>query len=93
MDVVFTTSAGRHGYTLEDALHAIQTPIHFKREFQRSRTPEHSDPDLYVGPAEDGTIIEVLLEVLSDAAVVVFHVMPARKTTLNALLGDRRRKR
>lgn len=84
MRVVYTTSAGKHGIGEEDATWAIEHAVLVKLSFQRSRLPDLPDPTLFVGPARDGRLIEVMAVHL-DNATVIFHAMRARKMFLNLI--------
>lgn len=75
-------SAEKHDVAREDAVHAIVNAIYVVAKFDGGRTGGLS-PDLYIGPARDGRLLEVLLERVSRTEATVFHVMPARPKILN----------
>ena len=88
MAIEFTDSAGKHGFTREDAIHAMQTPEVFTPHFDHSRT---SGPDVaaWVGPARGGRTIEVFATLVPPDTVTVFHCMDVRATTIAKLNGER----
>ncbi|WEV66100.1 hypothetical protein [Bifidobacterium sp. ESL0764] len=60
MEVKFLSSAARHGFTQADALSAIAHAQWVKGDFDISRVQGNPNPTLWVGPALDGTPIEVM---------------------------------
>lgn len=71
------SAAGKHGYTRDDAIHAVNHHTGYRPEFDRSRT-EGPSPHLAIGPALNGDEIEVMFEVHPDGLVSIFHCMQAR---------------
>jgi hypothetical protein len=58
--------------------------VDFVESFDEPRMPEHSRPDLYIGPSRDRSrMLEVMVEVTPPSDVSVFHVMEARRKILN----------
>ncbi|MEA5650112.1 MAG: hypothetical protein R5N72_09280 [Cutibacterium granulosum] len=88
MAIEFIDSAGKHGFTREDAIHAMQTPEVFTPHFDHSRT---GGPDVaaWVGPARGGRTIEVFAALVPPDTVTVFHCMDVRATTIAKLNGER----
>lgn len=89
--IEFTESAGKHGFTVEDAIWAMQHARLVKPEFDDSRVPGRARPTLYIGPSRNPRhpLLEVMVEILPPSTVVIFHLMPARQKHLD--LNDRRR--
>ena len=87
MAIIFTESAARHGFTRDDAIHAMETPEVFTPHFDHSRT---GSPDVaaWIGPARGGLIIEVFATVIRPHTVVVFHAMEVRPSTREKLNGE-----
>jgi hypothetical protein len=82
--VHWAASAAKHGIAREDALHAILNAVDHVESFDEPRMPGHNRPDLYIGPTRDRKrMLEVMVEVSPPAHVSVFHVMEARRTTLD----------
>lgn len=77
MAIEFSESAAKHGFTRDDAIHAVNNHTGYVPEFDQSRTAGPR-PHLAVGPATDGTEIEVMFTVHTDGSVRVFHCMRAR---------------
>ena len=68
-ELVVTASAGRHGVSADDALHAFRNTI-FWREMNEGLT-------MHIGPSESGQILEV--GIVSDAhGRRIVHAMIAR---------------
>lgn len=88
MAIEFTDSAGKHGFTREDAIHAMQTPEVFTPHFDHSRT-DGPDVAAWVGPARGGRTIEVFATLVPPDTVTVFHCMDVRATTNAKLNGER----
>jgi hypothetical protein len=84
--IEFTESAGRHGFTLADALHAMTNHRYHEARFDDPRLGGVK-PDLWVGPSLQQTVplIEVMAEVIPPSTVRIFHVMPARAKFLDRL--------
>ena len=78
MAIVFSESAGKHGFTQSDAIHAITHAVFRKMSFDMSRTSGGPAPDLYVGPARSGLTIEVMAYTRPPRTLVIFHVMELR---------------
>lgn len=79
MAIEFTESAGRHGFTLQDAIHAISNARTHVPEFDEPRTGGVK-PDLWIGPSlQPATpVIEVMAEVIPPDTLRIFHAMAAR---------------
>ncbi|WP_263118968.1 hypothetical protein [Cellulomonas sp. RIT-PI-Y] len=83
MKIRWTSSAGKHGISHEDALNAV---LHYELRvspFGTSRVDGRSAPDLFIGPGLDGRRLEVMTEV-TQGQLVVFHVMQARPKIIEA---------
>lgn len=65
-------SARRHGLTDEDILHAYRQPI--------AVWPDIGDGmDMIIGPAFNGTLIEVGVVTADDSTPIIVHAMTARR--------------
>lgn len=86
MAIIFTESAGKHNLTEGDAIHAI---MHHRWHVKDFTTPDYPDPaDLYIGVSPAGQLVEVLVHPRMPRDLVIFHLMPLRKKTLQAALDD-----
>lgn len=87
MAIEFTESAGKHGFTLDDAIWAMTNARYVEPEFDEPRVSGHVRPTLYVGPSLDpaAPLLEVMVEVLPTRSIVVFHVMKARAKYLDRM--------
>ena len=79
MAIAFTDSAGRHDFTVADALHAISNHRYHEPQFDDPRLGGVK-PDLWIGPSLQPRVpmIEVMAEVIPPNTVRIFHVMAAR---------------
>lgn len=85
MKVTFLPSASKHGYTEADALYAIKNYQHYLPAFEPSRVAGLPDPNLYIGKALNGDLLEVFTYVV-DPQTVIFHCMKLRgKTYIRAM--------
>ena len=86
MTIEFTESAGRHGFTLADAIHAMSNPRYHEAQFDDPRLGGLK-PDLWIGPSLQpaAPLIEVMAEVIPPSTVRIFHVMHARAKFLDRL--------
>jgi len=86
MAIEFTESAGRHGLTLADALHAMSNNRYHEAQFDDPRLGGVK-PDLWIGPSLQPAVplIEVMAEVIPPSTVRIFHVMRARMKFLDRL--------
>ncbi len=80
MAIEFTESAGKHGFTVEDAVWAMSRARYVEREFDDPRPPSQVRPTLWIGPSRTPAVpwLEVMAEVVPPGTVVIFHVMGAR---------------
>lgn len=78
MAIVFLESAGKHGFTEDDVIHAMTYKRLVKKQFDSSRTVMKADPTLWIGPACDGRLIEVMTYIDPPRDVVVFYCMQLR---------------
>ena len=87
MAITWTDSADKHGVPREDAVHAMLNAYLYIEEFNESRVPGASDPDLWIGPPRQigGPLIEVMSEKVPPRGIRVFHVMIARPKILARL--------
>ncbi|MBP2437871.1 hypothetical protein [Microbacterium amylolyticum] len=77
--ITLVASARRHGFERIDALAAISRARLTADPFQASRIPSTPDPAGWIGPAVDGTEVEVFAEVDHRAREIqIFHMMEAR---------------
>lgn len=71
---VVAPTAYRHGISIEDTLHPYRNAMYF--------TVGADDLDMAIGPARNGTILEVGFIRTGGGEVVILHSMPARKKFL-----------
>ncbi len=83
MNIRWTSSADKHGVSHDDAINAVLYYHFHISPFGPSRVAGRGDPDLFIGPALDGTLLEVMAEV-TQGQLVVFHVMHARPKIIEA---------
>lgn len=85
--IEFTESAGKHGFSREDAMWAIEHAHYVEREFDVARVPGRLRPTLFIGPSRTPArpLLEVMVAVIPPGTVVVFHVMAARKKHLDRM--------
>lgn len=77
--ITLAASAKRHGFDRMDALSAIVRARLEANPFESSRIKGTIDPAGWIGPAIDGTEVEVFAEVDPAARTIwVFHLMQAR---------------
>ena len=74
MAITFTESAGKHGFSKGDALHAMEAPLYHQPGFQPPIVPG-SVTHLFIGPARSGLTIEVLVSYRPPVSATIFHVM------------------
>lgn len=85
MAIKFTQSAGKHGFTEEEAKYAITYAVYEEEEFDEPRPPSSIRPTLFIGPCRlGGPLIEVMVEE-GRRDVVIFHVMVARQKHLDRM--------
>ena len=86
MGVRFIPSAGKHGFTLAEAVRAIENAVGHVYGFTKPQPPATIRPHLFIGPRSptDRSLIEVFLEV-RGADIKVFHVMFAQEENLNLI--------
>jgi hypothetical protein len=87
--IEFTESAGKHGFTETDAIHAISNARYYEPEFDESREDDlgHVRPSLWIGPSltPSAPLLEVMAEVIPPRTLRIFHVMAAREKFLARL--------
>lgn len=71
-------------------MHAIVNRMYYVQAFEPSRTGGIA-PDLFIGPARDGQLLEVMIEPDPPHDAVVYHVMPARQKIID--IAKRKAKR
>ena len=86
MGVRFLPSAEKHGFTVEEAVHAVENAVGHVYGFTRPQPPATIRPHLFIGPRSraDHRLIEVFLEI-RGADIRVFHVMFAQEENLNLI--------
>jgi hypothetical protein len=86
MAIEFTESDRRHGFTLDDAVHAMSNHRYHLPGFDDPRLGGVK-PDLWIGPSLRPSVplIEVMAEVIPPSTVRIFHVMHARAKFLDQL--------
>jgi hypothetical protein len=75
--VAFTRSAGKHRIARDDALHALRCACFGAA--QPAPTTGKDDRLLILGPARDGTPLEVVVIARADGTLLVIHVMRMRR--------------
>ena len=88
MGIRFLESAGKHGFNRGDAMNAITHATWKHERFDMSRVPGAPDPTLWVGPAMDGTELEVMTYVVPPDGVVIFHCMELRDKFRRMMEGE-----
>lgn len=84
--ITLTGSAYRHDFTRLDALAAISRARLAADPFEPSRITGAIDPAGWIGPAVDGTDIEVFAEVDHRArTIAIFHIMEARPHVIRTI--------
>lgn len=82
--IEWTASADKHGIPHEEAQWAILHAEHVEPTFGEPRIPGQGAPTLYIGPSRFGTL-EVLVIATPPRTILVFHVMPLRAATAEAV--------
>lgn len=82
----FTLSASRHGFTIVDAVYAIENAVGYVASFTEPHPPATLRPHLYIGPVSlhDHRLIEVFVEI-DTPNLTIFHVMYASEDNLNRI--------
>ncbi|AXH37486.1 hypothetical protein DVJ78_18080 (plasmid) [Humibacter sp. BT305] len=88
MAVTFSSSADKHGIDRADALLAIRTRLVHVQKFDDARDGGPR-PDLFIGRASDGTMLEVMAVVTPPRDLFIFHLMPLRRKTWDRVKGSR----
>ena len=88
MAIKFLESAGKHGFTKEDAMNAIAYAVWKRERFDVSRVSGVPDPTLWVGPALDGIYLEVMTFISGKNDMVIFHCMPLRAKFRSMMEGE-----
>jgi len=78
-EFVFKPSAFKHGITEADIRHA------FKRRVFDHALSEAENKNLLLGLAHDGSLLEIMYNVLDSDIINVFHAMKCRKSYLALL--------
>jgi len=78
-EIVFVSSAFKHGITREDILHAYETRIY------EGPLENYKDKFAFIGFNRAGNPIEVFYNPISDDAIKVFHAMVSRNGIVNQL--------
>jgi uncharacterized DUF497 family protein len=78
-EFVFKQSAFKHGISEGDIRNAFR-----QRMFDHSLTGEENK-NLLLGLAQDGSLLEVIYNVLDDDVINVFHAMKCRKAYFSLL--------
>lgn len=84
MAIEFTESAGKHGFTRDDAINALENAVAVKPHFDTSRIFGRPDPTLVIGPGLAGGLLEVMLIEHPRGRYVIFHCMTARSKFLRS---------
>ncbi|WP_178980839.1 hypothetical protein [uncultured Corynebacterium sp.] len=85
-------SAEKHGYDRDDAIHAMAHHRWLVEGFDEPRIPGVPAPDLYIGPAPTGELIEVMSYLSPPRDVYIFHIMKLRKKTRDRALDELERR-
>jgi hypothetical protein len=85
--IEFIESAGKHGFTEADAIHAMSNPRLYEPEFDEPGDLSSISPSLWIGPSLQprAPLLEVMAEVIPPRTIRVFHVMEAREKFLARL--------
>lgn len=83
MAIIFRDSAAKHGFSRADAIHAMSRPAMYTPRLNPTRVPRTPDPAAWIGPACDGTLIEVFGSIIPPDTLVIFHCMRARPKIIN----------
>lgn len=78
MQIIFAKAAQKHGIEDADAGHAMENAIAVFRE----DAPDPSDEDdrlVFLGPARDGAMLEVMALELDSGDLLVIHTMKIRR--------------
>ena len=81
-EFIFKLSAFKHGIVEEDIRSA------FERRVLDFSMPDEENKNLLLGLARDGSLLEIIYNVLDDDVINVFHAMRCRKA-YHALLRMR----
>jgi hypothetical protein len=73
-------SARKHGIADEDVQHAVENAM--------SIDERDDDTRLYLGPARDAELLEVVAIVRADGSQLAVHAMPMRPKYLRLLPGE-----
>ncbi|MEV7973998.1 hypothetical protein [Cellulomonas sp. NPDC089187] len=84
MAVTWAESAEKRGIPRDEVLYAIAHAHAMYEDFGEPRPPHQRSPRLYIGPSRYGTL-EILVEITPPAEVLIFHVMPLRVSTSQAV--------
>lgn len=77
-------SAGKHGFTADDVLHAVDHPI-----VSVDLEPDADPPKLLViGPDSSGNLLEVIVLLLADDRPLAIHAMKLRRQFYELLPGE-----
>jgi hypothetical protein len=88
MGIRWTASSAKHGVRREDAVHAMLHPVYRVSPYGDARVDGLGAPDLWIGPGQDGEMLEVMAAVEPTTRTLwVFHVMPARPKTITEAKG------
>ena len=85
MAIEFTKSDGKHGFTLTDAISAIENATYVSQDFDRRDSRVDYDTWAWVGPMTGGRILEVFAFLVPPDGLVIFHCMEAREKTIRRL--------
>ncbi len=85
MAIEFTKSAGKHGFTQEEALSAIENATYVSQDFDRRGSHADYDTWAWVGPVTGGPALEVFAFLVPPDGLVIFHCMEAREKTIQRL--------
>ena len=88
MAIIFLDSARKHGFNEDDVIHALSNKLWVKTRFDQTRVVGKADPTLWIGPAVDGRLIEVMTYVEPPRDLVVFHCMELRDKFRRQMQGD-----
>ena len=90
MTVRMSGTAGKHGFTVDDAVWAMNHAWYVESKFGDPSAPAQVQPTLWIGPSPIPTVplLEVVADVIPPRTVVIFHVMAAREDCLARMYDD-----
>jgi hypothetical protein len=85
--ISWTRSATRHRISRRRSGYVVRTTGVIFREPARTGSPLTDDRLVFLGPDEDGVLIEVMAVETERSGLLIIHAMPIRHRYLNLLTG------